>query len=67
MTPSPQPHRSLAKYTPGAASTGRAVLTTLRRRISSIVETVYDNDNGLVVGFSPIERPSGAICSGDGC
>ena len=53
----------LAKYSPEVAALGRAVLRKIRRRVPGAIEMVYDNYNGLVVGFSPTERPSDAIFS----
>jgi hypothetical protein len=63
MTPTQQLNSFIAKYTPEVAATGRAVLKRMRQRIPGAVEMVYDNYNGLVVGFSPTERPSDAIFS----
>jgi hypothetical protein len=39
------------------------VLAKLRKRLPGAVEMVYDNYNGLVIGFGPNERPSLAIFS----
>jgi hypothetical protein len=63
MTPAQQLNQFIAKYTPEVAATGRAVLRKIRKRIPGAVEMIYDNYNGLVVGFSPTERPSDAIFS----
>jgi hypothetical protein len=62
-TPSTQLAGFLAKYPPSIARQYRAALTKLRRRVPGAVELVYDNYNGLVVGFSPTERPSDAVVS----
>jgi hypothetical protein len=35
----------------------------MRARMPGAIEMVYDNYNGLVVGFSPTERPSDAVFS----
>src|SRR6478672_1583636 len=35
----------------------------MRRLIPGAVQLVYDNYNGLVVGFGPTERPSHAVVS----
>jgi hypothetical protein len=53
----------MAKYTPAMAKEGRAALTRLRRLVPGAVEMVYDNWNGLVVGFGPTERASEAVVS----
>jgi hypothetical protein len=53
----------ISKYSPAIAAEGRAALETLRRLVPGAVELVYDNYNGLVVGFSGSDRPSDAILS----
>ena len=53
----------MAKYTPAMAKEGRAALTRLRRLVPGAVQMVYDNWNGLVVGFGPTERASEAVVS----
>jgi hypothetical protein len=54
----------IAKYSPAMAKDMRAALARLGRQLpSSAVRLVYDNWNGLVVGFGPNERPSDAIVS----
>jgi hypothetical protein len=53
----------LAKYDPAIAAFARRVLAKLRKRLPGAVEMVYDNYNGLVIGFGPNERPSLAIFS----
>ena len=63
MTPTQQLNAFIAKYSPEVAATGRAVLKKLRARIPGAVEMVYDNYDGLVVGYSPTDRPSDAIFS----
>jgi hypothetical protein len=63
MTPTQQLNGFIAKYSPEVAAIGRAVLKKMRTRIPGAIEMVYDNYNGLVVGFSPTERPSDAIFS----
>jgi hypothetical protein len=62
-TPAAQLAGFLAKYTPSMAKEGRAALTRLRRLVPGAVQMVYDNWNGLVVGFGPTERPSEAVVS----
>ena len=65
--PAPSPRAQLAgfmaKYTPAMAKEGRAALTRLRRLVPGAVQMVYDNWNGLVVGFGPTERASEAVVS----
>lgn len=53
----------LAKYTPAMAREGRAALARLRKLVPGATELVYDNWNGLVVGFGPTERASDAVVS----
>ncbi|HEV1996067.1 MAG TPA: hypothetical protein VGR03_17170 [Candidatus Acidoferrum sp.] len=53
----------LAKYDPAIAAYARRVLVKLRKRLPGAVEMVYDNYNGLVIGFGPNDRPSLAIFS----
>jgi hypothetical protein len=62
------PARQLAgfihKFSPAIASDARAVLARLRRlALPGAVRLVYDNYNGLVVGFGPNERVSDAVLS----
>jgi hypothetical protein len=53
----------LSKYTPAMAKEGRAALARMRKLVPGAVQMVYDNWNGLVVGFGPTERPSEAVVS----
>ena len=54
----------LAKFSPAMTGEARAGLTRLRRLLpTGAVRMVYDNWNGLVVGFGPNERASNAIVS----
>jgi hypothetical protein len=53
----------LTKYTPSMAKEGRAALMRMRRLVPNAVQMVYDNWNGLVVGFGPTERASEAVVS----
>jgi hypothetical protein len=62
-TPRAQLAEFMAKYTPAMAKEGRAALTRLRRLVPGAVQMVYDNWNGLVIGFGPTERPSEAVVS----
>ena len=62
-TPSQQLSRFLAKYTPKIAAQARRALAKMRKRLPGSTEMVYDNYNGLVIGFGPTEKPSLAILS----
>jgi hypothetical protein len=53
----------LAKYDPPIQHAARAVRASLQALVPGAVELVYDNYNGLVIGFGPTERPSEAILS----
>ncbi len=53
----------MAKYTPDLAKSAKVMLRKIRKRLPGAVELVYDNWNGLVIGFGPTERPSEAILS----
>jgi len=45
------------------AKEGRAALARIRTLVPGATELVYDNWNGLVVGFGPSPRPSEAVVS----
>lgn len=45
------------------AREGRAALSRVRKLVPGATELVYDNWNGLVVGFGPTERASDAVVS----
>jgi len=63
-SPASQLAAFIAKFSPPIARDARAALTRLARLLpSGAVRMVYDNWNGLVVGFGPNERPSDAIVS----
>ncbi|MCE9559107.1 MAG: DUF1801 domain-containing protein [Armatimonadetes bacterium] len=51
------------KYTPEIADQGRRALARLREFVPGAVEMVYDNYNGLVIGFCPDDKPSNAVLS----
>jgi hypothetical protein len=53
----------LAKYSPKIAAQGRRALAKMRKRLPGATEMVYDNYNGLVIGFGPTDKPSLAIFS----
>jgi hypothetical protein len=61
--PKRQPDSFLAKYDPAIVACARRVLVKLRKRLPGAVEMVYDNYNGLVIGFGPNDRASLAILS----
>jgi hypothetical protein len=66
--PDPSPARQLAgliaRFDPAVAREARAGLTRLRRLVpAGAVRMVYDNWNGLVIGFGPTERASDAPLS----
>ena len=62
-TPSQQLSRFVAKYRPKLAAQARRALTKMRKLLPGSTEMVYDNYNGLVIGFGPSEKPSLAIFS----
>jgi hypothetical protein len=47
-------------YTPTVANIARGALTRLRRLVPGAIELVGDRYTGLVIGFSPTERPADA-------
>jgi hypothetical protein len=54
----------IAKFSPAIAKEARAALTRMARLLpAGAVRMVYDNYNGLVVGFGPNERASDAVVS----
>lgn len=62
-SPAKQLASFMAKYSPSIAKEGRAALARIRRLVPGATELVYDNWNGLVVGFGPSARPSEAVVS----
>jgi hypothetical protein len=62
-TPRLQLERFMKKYSFEVAAEGREALKRLRRLVPGAVQIVYDNYNGLVVGFGPPERASEAVLS----
>ncbi len=50
-------------YTPSVASIARGALARLRRQLPGAIELVGDRYTGLVVGFSPTERPADVTLS----
>ncbi|MDB6066820.1 MAG: hypothetical protein JWR26_3028 [Pedosphaera sp.] len=63
MKPQTQLDTFIARFTPEIAALGKAALAKMRKRFPGAIQMVYDNYNGLVIGFSPTERPSQAIFS----
>jgi Domain of unknown function (DU1801) len=53
----------IAKFEPANQALIRAVRRTVRRRMPTANEMVYDNYNFFVIGYGPTERPSDAIVS----
>jgi hypothetical protein len=50
-------------YTPTVANIARGALARLRRQVPGAIELVGDRYTGLVIGFSPTERPADATLS----
>jgi hypothetical protein len=63
VSPARQLASFIAKYSPSMAKEGRAALGRMRKLVPGATEFVYDNWNGLVVGFGPSARPSEAVVS----
>jgi len=63
QTPARQLASFVARFMPSIAKEGRAAHARMRKLIPGATELVYDNWNGLVVGFGPTARPSDAIAS----
>jgi hypothetical protein len=63
VSPARQLASFIAKYTPSIAKEGRAALARMRALVPGATEMVYDNWNGLVVGFGPSARASEAVVS----
>lgn len=63
----PDPEAALAgflgKFDPDIAAEAGAAMQRLRDRLPMADAMVYDNWNGLVMGFSPNDRPSDAVLS----
>jgi hypothetical protein len=53
----------IAKYDPAIGKLVRSARASLRRRLPTAIELVYDNYNALVIGFGSTERASDAIVS----
>lgn len=54
-----------AKYEPPTAKLGKALRAKLRARLPGLFEIVYvyENQNALVISYSPTERGYEAVCS----
>lgn len=54
-----------AKYEPAMAKLGKALRTKLRARLPGLFEIVYvyENQNALVISYSPTDRGYDAVCS----
>jgi len=63
LSPARQLASFIAKFSPSIANEGRAALTRMRKLVPGATELVYDNWNGLVIGFGPTERASDAVVS----
>ena len=53
----------LARFSPDVVTLAKTARASMRKRLPRAVEMVYDNYYGLVIGYSPTERPSDAILS----
>src|SRR5262245_36557467 len=62
-SPAAQLDGFIAKYLPEIGDYAYEVLAKMRSLLPGAVEMVYDNYNGLVIGFGPTERPSEALFS----
>jgi hypothetical protein len=53
-----------AKYEPGTAELGRALRARLRARLPGLFEIVYvyENQDSLVISYSPTQRGSDGVC-----
>ncbi len=53
----------IERFTPEIAERVRAARTVLRDRLPGVTELVYDNYNGLAIGYGPGEKTSEAVFS----
>lgn len=53
----------IARFTPEIAERVRAARTVLRERLPGATELVYDNYNGLAIGYGPGDKTSEAVFS----
>jgi hypothetical protein len=62
-TPKADLERFIARFTPEIAALARGALKRMRKRIPTAHQLVYDNYNGLGIGFAASERASTVIFS----
>ena len=63
QSPAAQFNGFAKKYSPAMAAEMKRALAKMRKLVPGAVELVYDNYNGLVIGFGPTERASDAVLS----
>ncbi len=63
LSPEKELRTFLARYEPKISRFARAARGRIRGQVPGGIEFVYDNYNGLVLGYGPTERPSEAILS----
>jgi hypothetical protein len=65
MPPSPASQVSsfIAKFDPAIATLIRSARATMRKRLPTALELVYDNYNFFVIGYSATERASDCVVS----
>ncbi|MFI5309860.1 MAG: hypothetical protein ACHQQ3_01395 [Gemmatimonadales bacterium] len=63
VTPTRQLATFMAKYTPALRAEAKRIHAKLRTLVPGATELVYDNWNGLVIGFGPSEKASHAVLS----
>jgi len=63
LTPARQLASFLSKFLPTVAREARTALASVRKLVPGATELVYDNWNGLVIGFGPTNRASDAVLS----
>jgi hypothetical protein len=62
-TPARQLASFIARFLPSVAREARAARAAVRALVPGAAELVYDNWNGLVIGFGPTTRASDAVMS----
>jgi hypothetical protein len=53
----------MKKYLPDIVTQAKEIRAKLQAMLPGAIEMVYDNWNGLVIGYGPTERPSEAFLS----
>ncbi len=53
----------MAKYSPALRAEAKRIHAKMRTLVPGALEMVYDNWNGLVIGFGPSEKASHAVLS----